>query len=160
MVLWRISRHRDLSGTGGLRAPGRWHHQGHPIVYLAESPAAALLEVCVHTSATDIPPDFTLLRVESGDVEVSRLHPGDLPEGWQRKPDASRDVGTAWLRANAGVLVAGAKCACAGNIKLHFQFPTSQCREVSDHRNVSICVRLPPEDVELQGPAGYRGRVP
>jgi RES domain-containing protein len=62
MVLWRISRHRELSGTGGLRASGRWHHAGHRIVYLAESPAGALLEVCAHTSAHDIPPDFLLWK--------------------------------------------------------------------------------------------------
>jgi RES domain-containing protein len=56
MILWRISRHRDLSGAGGMRAAGRWHEAGRPVVYLAESPAAALLEVCVHTSANDVPP--------------------------------------------------------------------------------------------------------
>ena len=42
MILWRISRHRDLSGEGGLRAAGRWHEAGRPVVYLAESPAAAM----------------------------------------------------------------------------------------------------------------------
>jgi hypothetical protein len=41
MVLWRISRHRDLRGIGGLKAAGRWHYAGDPIVYLAETPAAA-----------------------------------------------------------------------------------------------------------------------
>jgi RES domain-containing protein len=29
MILWRIGRHRDLSGLGGLEAAGRWHHVGH-----------------------------------------------------------------------------------------------------------------------------------
>ena len=33
MVLWRISRHRDLDGNGGLRAAWRWHERGFPIVY-------------------------------------------------------------------------------------------------------------------------------
>ncbi len=61
MILWRISRHRDLSGVGALRVPGRWHYAGQPIIYLTESPSAALLEVCVHTSANDVPPEFTLL---------------------------------------------------------------------------------------------------
>jgi RES domain-containing protein len=61
MVLWRISRHRDLDGLGGLRAPGGWHERGLPVVYLAETPAGALLEVCVHTAANDVPPSYTLL---------------------------------------------------------------------------------------------------
>ena len=70
MVLWRISRHRDLSGIGGLKAAGRWHHPGHAIVYMTETPASSLLEVCVHTSANDVPPAFTLLKIEGPDIEV------------------------------------------------------------------------------------------
>jgi RES domain-containing protein len=62
VILWRISNYADLSGTGGVLHPGRWHHRGRPIVYLAESPAAALLEVLVH-------------------VQVS--HPGELPAHYQ-----------------------------------------------------------------------------
>src|ERR1022692_977302 len=69
MILWRISRHRDLSGAGGLKVPGRWHYAGQPIVYLAGSPSAALLEVCVHTSANDVPPEFTLLKIAGPDPE-------------------------------------------------------------------------------------------
>jgi RES domain-containing protein len=64
MVLWRISRHRELTGAGGLKVHGRWHYAGQPVVYRAGSPSAALLEVCVHTSANDVPPEFTLLRFE------------------------------------------------------------------------------------------------
>lgn len=105
MILWRISRHRDLSGTGGLRAGGRWHHAGRPIVYLAESPAAALLEVCVHTSANDVPPEFTLLRIEGPDAEVPSVQLGSLPEDWRTRLEATRDLGTAWLERSENVLL-------------------------------------------------------
>jgi RES domain-containing protein len=98
MILWRISRHRDLSGTGGWRSPGRWHHAGQPIVYLAESPAGALLEVCVHTSANDVPPDFTLLKIEAPEVQIQAIQLDELPAGWQSQLEFTRDVGTAWLR--------------------------------------------------------------
>ncbi len=70
MVIWRISRHRDLAGVWGLRAAGRWHYAGQPVVYMSESPAAALLEVCVHTAANDIPPEITLLKVEGPDTAI------------------------------------------------------------------------------------------
>ena len=73
MVLWRISRHRDLRGMGGLKAAGRWHYGGHAIVYLTDTPASALLEVCVHTSANDVPPEFTLLKVEGSDVKIASI---------------------------------------------------------------------------------------
>ncbi|SRR6266568_678758 len=105
MVLWRISRHRDLSGVGGLKAAGRWHYAGHPIVYFAETPAAALLEVCVHTSANDVPPDFILLRIEGPDVEVPSIRIDDLPEDWRIRIETTRDLGTAWLEKNESVLL-------------------------------------------------------
>jgi RES domain-containing protein len=97
MVLWRISRHKDLNGIGGLKAGGRWHHPGHPVVYLAESPAGALLEVCVHTAANDVPPEFTLLRIEGPDLEIRSIPDTDLPPDWPTRFEITRSFGTAWL---------------------------------------------------------------
>jgi RES domain-containing protein len=105
MVLWRISRHPDLSGIGGLKAPGRWHYAGRPVVYLAETPAAALLEVCVHTSANDVPPEFTLLRIEGPDIEVPSVAVDGLSEDWRARLEVTRDLGTAWLERNESVLL-------------------------------------------------------
>jgi len=105
MILWRISRHRDLSGAGGLKVPGRWHYAGQAVVYLAGSPSAALLEVCVHTSANDVPPEFTLLRIAGPDLEVFVIRPEDLPQNWRTNLEATRDLGTAWLRKKDGVLL-------------------------------------------------------
>ncbi len=98
MILWRISRHRDLSGTGGLRSPGRWHHAGQPVVYLTKSPAGALLEVCVHTSANDIPPDFTVLKIGAPEVRIQAIRLDELPAEWQSRLEFTRDLGTAWLQ--------------------------------------------------------------
>ncbi|MGA7314950.1 MAG: RES family NAD+ phosphorylase [Silvibacterium sp.] len=106
MVLWRISRHRDLSGVGGLKAAGRWHYAGHVIVYLTETPASSLLEVCVHTSANDIPPEFALLKIEGPNVEVPSIKIDDLPEDWRTQLEVTRDLGAAWLEKNESVLLA------------------------------------------------------
>jgi len=105
MVLWRISRHRDLSGMGGLRANGRWHHCGQPVVYLSENPASALLEVCVHTAGNDIPPEYTLLRVEAPELTIETIAPESLPDDWQIQFDTTHQLGTDWLRANRTVLL-------------------------------------------------------
>lgn len=105
MILWRISRHRDLSGQGGLKASGRWHHAGQPAVYLAGSPSAALLEVCVHTAANDLPPDFTLLMIEGPDMPVSLIELEQLPQDWRTRLEATRDLGNAWLRKKTSVLL-------------------------------------------------------
>jgi RES domain-containing protein len=105
MILWRISRHRDLSGTGGLRASGRWHYAGRPVVYLGESPASALLEVCVHTSANDVPPDFTLLRIEGPGAKIPAIRIEDLPADWTSRLEVTRDLGSAWLQKGSTVLL-------------------------------------------------------
>jgi RES domain-containing protein len=105
MILWRISRHRDLSGLGGLKAAGRWHHAGQAIVYMTETPASALLEVCVHTSANDVPPEFTLLKIEGPDVETPFIEIDTLPKNWQTQLEVTRDLGTTWLERNENVLL-------------------------------------------------------
>jgi len=105
MVLWRISRHHDLRGIGGLKAAGRWHYAGHPIVYLAETPASALLDVCVHTSANDVPPEFTLLKIEGPDFDVPLLSVDNLPDDWRTRLEVTRDLGTSWLDKNESALL-------------------------------------------------------
>jgi RES domain-containing protein len=106
MMLWRVSRHRDLAGAGGLRAPGRWHERGVPVVYLAESPAGALLESCAHTSANDVPPRYILLGIEvSRGVSQGVVDAGSLPADWISRPEVTREIGTTWLRARRSCLL-------------------------------------------------------
>ena len=104
MVLWRISRHHDLSGMGGLRAAGRWHYAGQPIV-LAKTPASALLDVCVHTSANDVPPEFRVLKIEGPEVKVPSVETKELREDWRTRLEVTQDLGTAWLKKNESVLL-------------------------------------------------------
>jgi RES domain-containing protein len=105
MILWRISRHLDLTGRGGISFAGRWHHAGNPVVYLAESPAGALMETCVHTSANDIPPSFTLLKVVGPDARMDEIKLPALKRGWQQHVEITRDLGSAWLKKGAGALL-------------------------------------------------------
>ncbi len=97
-MLWRVSRHRELLGAGGLRAPGRWHERGQPVVYLAETPAGALLEACVHTSANDVPPQYTLLGIAVDEnVSQEELHVSTLSGQWINHVEITREIGTKWL---------------------------------------------------------------
>jgi RES domain-containing protein len=105
VVLWRISRHRDLTGIGGLRAAGRWHYAGHPVVYLSENPASALLEVCVHTAANDVPPGFTLLRIEGPELKILAVIESTLPHDWRTRLEVTRKLGTDWLRKKEDVIL-------------------------------------------------------
>lgn len=108
MVLWRISNYADLSGTGGVLHPGRWHHRGRPIVYLAESPAAALLEVLVHVQVShlgELPLNYQLLELALPDT----VHSEDvaLPEmpDWRSDVEATRNCGDAWLAQGRSLLL-------------------------------------------------------
>jgi RES domain-containing protein len=102
--LWRISNYSDLSGIGGLRAAGRWHSQGRRIVYLADHPSSALLEMLVHMDWHLIPPTYQLLRVVvPSDIAIEAVN--DLPPDWRNEMMASREVGDRWLDRTTSVLL-------------------------------------------------------
>ena len=101
MRLWRISNHPSLSGEGGLYASGRWHARGRRVVYLADHPASALLEVMVHreVDAEDLPTHYQLLGVDvPDDVPTASRNEGELPEGWRGQTALTQALGDAWLR--------------------------------------------------------------
>jgi RES domain-containing protein len=78
-----------LSGEGARRFGGRWNSPGRAVVYAADHPALAVLEVRVHL---DLPPellpaDYVLMRLSfPADAQTLPALPG--------KP---RDAGDSWL---------------------------------------------------------------
>ena len=96
MRLWRISDHADLSGVGGLHASGRWHSRGRRVVYLADHPASALLEVLVHLEidVEDLPTHYQLLGVDvPDDVAITLLDERGLPDDWRNQRAVTRARG-------------------------------------------------------------------
>ncbi len=90
MRIWRISNYADLSGIGGTYTAGRWNHLGRRIVYSAEHPALAMLELLVHFDPEDMPGTYQLLEIDVPDELV--LEPAVLPFNWKEDPAISRDV--------------------------------------------------------------------
>jgi RES domain-containing protein len=106
--LWRISNHASLSGDGGLYASGRWHSRGRRVVYLADHPASALVEIMVHLEidAEDIPTHYQLLGVEvPDDVTAISFAEEKLPDDWRQQIALTRALGDDWLRAGATALL-------------------------------------------------------
>nr|WP_155301065.1 RES family NAD+ phosphorylase [Cupriavidus necator] len=107
MILWRISNYADLKGIGGLRAGGRWHFAGQPVVYLAEHPALAFLEVLVHQDIRkmeDLPTHYQLLQIEVQDtIAVAEI--SDMPKDWKSNNHWSRSAGTEWLASRTSLLL-------------------------------------------------------
>jgi RES domain-containing protein len=108
MILWRISNHAELEGRGGLYAPGRWHNQGRPVVYLSESPAAALIEILVHLEVREgrFPPCYQLLKFQVPDtVSHDRIALAQLAPGWTEDLRTSRGLGDRWLKSGRSALL-------------------------------------------------------
>ena len=104
--LWRIGNRQTLGGEGGLRYAARWHSAGRPIVYLAESPAGALIEVLVHLEIEvgELPPSYTLLRI-AVPLELAReLIAVPAGDGWKTDLARTRQLGDAWLAGGVSAL--------------------------------------------------------
>jgi len=91
---WRLCRrpYADLSGDGARLWGGRWNSPGQPVVYLADHPALAVLEVRVHLDLPLelLPEDYLLMQVRLPEATTS------VVEDEQPDPAATGD---AWLRA-------------------------------------------------------------
>jgi RES domain-containing protein len=104
--LWRISAFNSLSAEGGLYYSARWHTAGHRIVYLAESPAGALVESLVHTELNERswPRFYDLMQIAApDDIEIETLNvlAGD---DWKRLPSIARGLGDEWLNSKRTAL--------------------------------------------------------
>jgi RES domain-containing protein len=95
MRVWRISAYADLSGKGGLYGEGRWHEPGHAIVYTADHPASALLEMLVHVDAEDLPRSYRLLEIKIPDG--TRIETPKLTADWRDQTSATRRIGVRFL---------------------------------------------------------------
>lgn len=137
MVLWRISNHADLSGSGGLLHSGRWHHRGRPVVYLAESPAGALVEALVHVQAAspaELPMNYQLLEVELPDDASTLDVSPQLGPSWRDASSTTRALGDTWLAARQSLLLRVPSAAVGRSFNrlfnpLHAQ--AASCRVVS-----------------------------
>jgi len=103
MHVWRLTRRKygDLSGVGAALAPGRWNRGGQRVVYAAEHPALATLEVLVHLGLDLdlLPPDYVLLDISLPDALIERA-----PGVWAAR--AARTFGSTWLRRGAHAALA------------------------------------------------------
>ncbi|HUV95847.1 MAG TPA: RES family NAD+ phosphorylase [Acidobacteriaceae bacterium] len=133
---WRISNFKDLGGEGGRRASARWHTAGSPVVYLAESPMAALVETLVHldVDGEDIPDSYTLLRITA--PEELPVQPLDPPEGneWRQDLELTRRIGDAWLASQKTPLarVPSAMMPYTWNFLLNPEHPDAAKIEIAE----------------------------
>lgn len=106
LQLWRISRWPGLAGTGGMHVDGRWHTRPRPVLYAAEHPALAMLEVLAHMrlAADNIPTTLRLIRIDVSEGAAIGRTPR-LPTGWQANQPTSQALGNAWLDGAKALLL-------------------------------------------------------
>ena len=105
-TLWRISNHIALNGNGGKKSGARWNLVGSRIVYLADSPMAAIVETLVplDVDPEDTPDFYTLLMVSApNDLPIQLLDPASGSE-WKENLEFTRRIGDAWLESLETVL--------------------------------------------------------
>ncbi len=147
MLLWRISNHATLEGEGGLIASARWHTHGHPIIYLAETPAGALVEVLVHLELDParLPQNYKLLKAEApDDISFRTVAKPDLPQDWTEDLLATRTLGDEWLRSRATALlrIPSAVVPETFNVLLNPQHPEATRLRLLSHRDYPWDKRL------------------
>jgi RES domain-containing protein len=147
MLLWRISNHPTLEGEGGLIASARWHTQGHPILYLAETPAGALVEVLVHLELdpAHMPRSYQLLKAEAPDeISLRAIGKAELAEDWTKNLLVTRTLGDEWLRSRASALlrVPSAIVPETFNVLLNPHHPSAARIRIVSHRNYPWDKRL------------------
>jgi RES domain-containing protein len=106
MRLWRISSYPGLSGLGGTFVDGRWHTKPRHVIYAAEHPALAMVEVLAHMnlSIDSIPITLRLISIDVA-KRAKRSPSPELPTGWQANQPATRRLGNQWLDAGDALLL-------------------------------------------------------
>lgn len=101
MLLWRLSAASladRFDGGYGLLHDGRWNLAGHPVTYVATSPALCVLEKLVHIEDPTLMPRLAMVTFEApDDLSVDDIGLDDLPAGWHRNETLTQALGADWL---------------------------------------------------------------
>ena len=146
-TLWRISNHIDLSGEGGRGYSARWHSEGRQIVYLAESPAGAMLERIVHMTDmyedASLPRFYQLLKVAAPDDLGTKPLNTIAPTDWKADIEFTQQIGNALAGLDGNVAGSSALRSCPAHLELFVEPRASGCETGRGCRGDPRTVRQP-----------------
>jgi RES domain-containing protein len=104
MLVYRIAHSKhiaDLTGTGGLYTPGRWHGLGTRILYTSSTMSLAKLEVLANSLITPVNQALLILEIPD-DLTPAHLNIAELPAHWKNYPAPNELVNltTTWIKQN------------------------------------------------------------
>jgi RES domain-containing protein len=109
-------RHPVFDGMGAFLNGGRWNSAGRRVIYLADSFAAAILEMLIHTRIGKIPRTHCWIevRIPPG-VSIERLSAAHLPEWNLPASPAAQRFGDRWYDERRSLILV-VPCAATGGI--------------------------------------------
>lgn len=108
MRLWRLGAAAWplWSGEGARLHGGRWNQKGTSAIYAATSFALGVLEIMVHANIGRVPHGIRFISIDiPDDAAVDHAERAALDDWNATPPVQSVAYGTAWLRANRGLVM-------------------------------------------------------
>ena len=148
MLLYRIAKAdyiEDISGTGGLYGPARWHQKGTRILYTSTSEPLARLEVLANYVL--IPPNMKLLTLETDELPFERIQVKDLPPNWKQfdpYPPELAQIALEWLQSNKtlGLMVPSIQSLVDQNMLINPMHPLHHRLRIVSVTDVDIDPRI------------------
>jgi RES domain-containing protein len=147
---WRIVKarhaHRAFDGEGARLYGGRWNSPGIRLIYTADSPALATLELLVHLNASMLLPSFVLCSVSFDDALATAVDRSALPRNWRSfppPPDLAA-IGDRWARARSSLalVVPSAVIDLQDNFLINPEHPDFSSVALSSPRPFDLDLRL------------------
>jgi len=112
----------DLSGMGASYQDGaRWNRAGQPVIYMAFSPAVAMLELAHYLpNPRLVPKSYRLATFELPEgVQLDNISLADLPADWADfpHPAAVQKIGGDWLSSTSNLVLSAPSSAVAGGLE-------------------------------------------
>jgi RES domain-containing protein len=111
MRVWRITSKRRInnafSGDGARQYGGRWNRKGIPVVYTAESPALAMLEMLVQDEP--LRAKYMIFPVDIPDrLHIDFIEIKQLPKNWidPEQIESLRELGSNWALSKKSPVLA------------------------------------------------------
>lgn len=140
------SRHPIFDGTGAFLVGARWNSAGRRIIYAADSFAAAMLEIFVHTAMGKLPSSHRWIEITIPvAVSVETLDSATLA-GWNvEDSDSARSFGDAWFDSKRSLILVVPSIVTGGlsrNILINQDHPEFPQLSASAPRDVIWDARL------------------
>jgi RES domain-containing protein len=107
VTAWRIVKAKYVTtawdGEGARIHGGRWNSPGLPMVYTADSPALAALEMLTALHDAGFLASYVLISIKFPEAAVTDVVRTQLPAEWHSfpAPPELQRIGDAWLKSNA-----------------------------------------------------------